>query len=144
PENLTGHEVNVGRTFAEWKTTIFNKPYAEGGVGGNAGHMPVAPRRGRAASATNPTERRSVGHDFEGVDLALDAFPNRERQRLLVERFLASSLLAEICVSELGAVEVTLENAGSGHNWPSGASHDREAWLELQAFTESNDSPTFQ
>lgn len=144
PEALVGREVKLERTFAEWKTTIFNKPYADGGVGCNACHMPVSPLRDRTVADTGATTRRSVRHDFEGVDLALDAFPNKQRQRLLVERFLASSLLAEICVSELGAVEVTLENGGSGHNWPSGASHDREAWLEVRAFTDSDDSPVFE
>lgn len=62
----------------------------------------------------------------------------------MVERLLASSLLAEICVAETGAIEVTVENAGAGHHWPSGASHDREAWLELKAFEAGATEPVYR
>jgi hypothetical protein len=143
-QDLNGHQVRLERTYAEWQTTLFARPYSQGGVGCNACHMPYSPRRTRGAEIDAAPERRSARHDFEGVDLALDDFPNRERQELLVERFLASTLLAEICVSETGAIEVTLENAGSGHNWPSGASHDREAWLEVRAFAAGEQEPLFE
>lgn len=143
-EDLNGHEVRLERTYDEWQDTLFARPYDEGGVGCNACHMPYSPRRTHGTEIAGAPERRSARHDFEGVDLALVRFPNRERQRLLAERLLASSLLAEICVAETGAIEVTLENSGSGHNWPSGASHDREAWLELRAFSADDDEPLFE
>jgi hypothetical protein len=143
-EELAGQEVALERTYAEWQDTLFAQAHDQGGVGCNRCHMPSSQRRDRSAEFDGAPERRSARHDFEGVDLALDPFPNRERQRLLVERSLASSLLAEICVAETGVFEVTLENAGSGHHWPSGASHDREAWLEVQAFVEGEAEPVFR
>ncbi len=143
PEALVGHEVKLERTYAEWQDSLFAGPHAQGGVGCVDCHMPDSPRRTRSAETSGAPERRSTRHDLEGVDLALVDFPNQERQRLLVERLLASTLLAEICVSETGVIEVTLENAGAGHHWPSGASHDREAWLAIEAFAKDQSEPVF-
>lgn len=143
-EQIAGHEVNLERTYAEWQDTLFAKAPDQGGVGCSGCHMPSSQVRSHAAEFGDAPRRRSTRHDMEGVDLALFPFPNAERQRLLVERFLASSLLAEICVAETGVIEVTLENAGSGHHWPSGATHDREAWLEVQAFSADAQEPVFR
>ncbi len=143
PASLVGEELALERTFAEWKTTIFAKPAEEGGLSCGGCHMPVAAYREQSARIEGAPPRRSRRHDFEGVDLALTDFPARRRQRVLVEQMLSSSLLAEICVSARGQIEVTLENVGSGHHWPSGASHDREAWLELKAYADGSD-PVFE
>lgn len=143
PEQLVGAEVPLERTFAEWQASLFSAPHDRGGVGCSGCHMPKSPRRERAAESAGAPLRRSARHDFEGIDQALTPFPQRERQRILVERLVASSLLAEICVAETGAIEVTLENAGSGHHWPSGASHNRQAWLELEAFALGQEEPVF-
>lgn len=143
PEQLVGAEVALERTFAEWQSSLFAAPHDQGGLGCSGCHMPKSPRRERSAESSGAPRRRSARHDFEGIDLALTPFPERERQQILVERLLASSLLAEICVAETGAIEVTLENAGSGHHWPSGASHNREAWLEVRAFASGQTEPVF-
>jgi hypothetical protein len=37
-------------------------------------------------------------------------------------------------VTSPGQIEATVENAGIGHAWPSGAAHDRRAWLEVVAY----------
>jgi hypothetical protein len=137
-------ELDLERTFAEWKSSLFARPVSEGGLTCAACHMPASPRRKRSAEIDGAPLRLSRRHDFEGVDLAITPFPGRERQRVLVERALGSTLLAEICVSELGSIEVTLENAGAGHNFPSGASHDRRAWLELAAFTADAEEPVLR
>ncbi|HEU5076021.1 MAG TPA: multiheme c-type cytochrome [Polyangiaceae bacterium] len=143
PEPLVGAEVPLERTFVEWQASLFAAPHDQGGVGCSGCHMPKSPRRERAAESPGAPRRRSARHDFEGIDQALTPFPERERQQILVERLVASSLLAEICVAETGAIEVTLENSGSGHHWPSGASHNRRAWLELEAFVEGQKEPVF-
>lgn len=143
PEHLVGAEVPLERTFAEWQSSLFAAPHDQGGVGCGGCHMPKSPRRERAAESSGAPRRRSARHDFEGIDQALTPFPQRERQQILVERLVASSLLAEICVAETGAIEVTLENAGSGHHWPSGASHNRQAWLEVRAFVLGQTEPVF-
>lgn len=144
PEHLVGAEVALERTFVEWQASLFAAPHDQGGVGCSGCHMPKSPSRERAAESAGAPRRRSARHDFEGIDLALTPFPQRERQQILVERLVASSLLAEICVAETGALEVTLENAGSGHHWPSGASHNRQAWLEVRAFVDGQADPVFE
>lgn len=125
-------DVALERTFEEWKSTLFNTRAAQGGLTCNGCHMPATQTRSQSAVGQYPA-RTSRRHDFEGVDIATTEFPARERQRVLVQQFLDSSLLAELCVSREGVVSVTLENA-AGHNWPSGASHDRLGWLELEVF----------
>lgn len=134
---------HLERTYAEWQATLFNKPVAEGGVTCNGCHMPLSPERDTSVNASNAPRRATRRHDFEGIDLAITEFPGRERQRVLVEQFLAASLLAEICVSEAGVIRLTLENVGSGHNFPSGAAHDREIWLELAAYRAGDPEPVF-
>lgn len=131
-------DVSVERTFLEWQDTLFNAPAHEGGLTCNGCHMPISPSRDRSAVGDDQPQRRSRRHDFEGVDVAIDDFPGKTRQRLLVQQFLDSSLLGEICVSRDGVVAVTLENAGAGHHWPSGASHDRIAWLDVRAYDQNS------
>lgn len=125
-------ELALERTFEEWQGTLFNTSTHSGGLSCNGCHMPTTQTRTQSAVGPYPT-RISRRHDFEGVDVALTPFNNRDRQRVLVQQFLDTSLLAEVCVSREGLVSVTLENA-AGHNWPSGASHDRLAWLEVRVF----------
>lgn len=141
---LVGADVPLERTFVEWQSSLFGKPHDQGGVGCIGCHMPKSPRREHAAQSAGAPRRRSSRHDFEGIDLALTPFAQRERQQILVERLVASSLLAEICVAETGVIEVTLENAGSGHHWPSGASQHRRAWIEVSAFVAGQPEPAFE
>jgi hypothetical protein len=35
------------------------------------------------------------------------------------------------------SIQVVLDNVGAGHGWPSGATQDRRAWVEVQAFDAS-------
>ncbi len=144
PESIAGMDFHLERTFAEWKSTIFNRPVDEGGVTCNGCHMPLSPERDTSVDDPNARKRSSRRHDFEGIDLAVTDFPGRERQRLLTEQFLSASLLAEICVSEGGIVQLTLENVGAGHHFPSGAAHDREPWVELRAYTAGDAEPVFE
>lgn len=143
PKSLVGEEIPLERTFAEWEETLFNQSHTQGGLGCASCHMAQSPERDISAAVEGAPKRSSRRHDFEAIDLALTPFPNQERQRVLAERLLDTSLLAEICVSRVGAIEVTLENAGSGHAWPSGASQDREPWLEVKAYGEDGE-PVFQ
>ena len=78
------------------------------------------------------------------VDLALTPFPERDDQRAAVQRLLDGALTSEICVIERqgGAeVEYYLENVAAGHAFPSGATLDREVWVELIA--EADGSPVY-
>jgi hypothetical protein len=87
-------------------------------------------------------------HQFAAVDVALDAFPDtgdpardaalRADQRTQIQQLLDVTLRVDICVQAIGggaAVYVTLDNAGAGHNWPSGASQDRRAFVEVIAYS---------
>jgi hypothetical protein len=144
PKELVGKDIPLERTFAEWETTLFNRAHAQGGLGCASCHMPKSSERNVSATVTKAPERSSRRHDFEAIDLALTDFPNRERQRLLAERLLDTSLLGEICVSRVGTIEVTLENAGAAHSWPTGASQDREPWLEVKAYAEGEEAALFE
>jgi hypothetical protein len=124
--------VPIEQTFQEWKQTLFNQATNVGGLNCNGCHMPISSTRDRSATGEGLPKRQSRRHDFEGVDLALVPFPGAERQRILSQQFLDSSLLGEVCVSRDGLVAITLENS-AGHHWPSGATFDRLGWLSIQA-----------
>lgn len=129
-------KVELEQTYAEWQKTLFNREAARGGLTCNGCHMPISSTREYSATGDDLPKRQSRRHDFEGVDLALVPFPGAERQRLLSQQFLDSSLLGEVCVSRDGIVQVTLENS-AGHHWPSGATFDRLGWLDVQAFDDA-------
>ncbi len=134
--------VELERTFAEWKDTLFSPFHGDPdrGLTCNACHM--APRSAPAAEGRGlKVKQRTVhAHDFAGVDVALTPFPRMAEQRALVQEFLDTTLRADICVEQLGSVatlRVTLENLAAGHAWPSGAAQDRRAWVEVRAFDAS-------
>ena len=150
PEPTAGTPVELERTFAEWQKTLF----APGNLGSNPNgittcigcHMPppvrgsqgeVAPRAGR--------KRRLHDHVMAGVDVALDpsdaamaAGPDLNEQR--VQGFLDTTLRARLCVEYPLDTEdrnrirllVDLDNVGAGHSFPSGATQDRKAWVDVR------------
>jgi hypothetical protein len=88
------------------------------------------------AATTSTGKVRSLGsHRLPGVDVALTAFPEADTQRLLVQSLLDSTLLGTLCLTADQRIEVTLDNVGAGHFWPSGATPDRRAWIELTAYS---------
>jgi Cytochrome c554 and c-prime len=138
---ISSTEFNLERTFEEYQATLFGNSSDPGQLSCNDCHMPISPRRSQSAVGSGMPERTSRRHDFEGIDTPTEGWPGRERQQLLISQFLGATLIGEICVSQFGVVEVTLENAGAGHHFPSGASHDRLAWLDLHATTVDSDTP---
>lgn len=126
--------VHLERTFAEWQGSVFAADPAAGGLGCGKCHMPG--RDGLASTATGAKQRRVHAHSFSGVDVALTPFPEQAAQTTLVQQELDQTLRFEICVRRLSGsctLHVGLENVAAGHNWPSGASQDRRAWVELEA-----------
>jgi hypothetical protein len=89
---------------------------------------------GTAATIAGAPMRRMHDHSMAGVDLALTAFPETDTQLRLAQASLDQALVAKLCVKAGGAVDASLEAAFVGHAWPSGASHDRTAWVELIAY----------
>jgi len=124
----------VERTLQEWRASKFAEE--ETARSCNACHMEA--RDGRAAETPNAPMRRVHAHTFAAVDLALTPFPEAEVQREAVQRSLDETLEAELCVTGAGSpgatLQVVLENVAAGHMWPSGAAHDRRAWVEVIAY----------
>ncbi|MBI5497790.1 MAG: hypothetical protein HY904_22475 [Deltaproteobacteria bacterium] len=131
---VTPAGVELERTFAEWRHSLYARPSTVGGLTCQACHMDGAD--GPAAAGAGMPVRRVHSHQFPGVDLALTEFPHRDDQRERVQRLLDTTALAELCVSNdqtLVALQVTLENVAAGHAFPSGAAQDRRIWVEVRA-----------
>lgn len=130
------HSVALERTYIEWQASVFGNGDSKLGLTCGQCHMPG--REGPAAAVANAPTRTVHDHAMPGVDLALSPFPERTAQRLAVQRDLDTTVAAKLCVTPDGAgllAEVTLDNAGAGHSFPSGAAHDRRAWVELSAYS---------
>lgn len=124
--------VDLERTYAEWKGSLFAHDTPGVKLSCSSCHMPGAD--GTAATIAGAPKRRVHDHTMAGVDVALTAFPEADTQRRLIQASLDQALVAKLCVKAGGAVDASLEAAFVGHAWPSGASHDRSAWVELIAY----------
>lgn len=139
---------HIERTFAEWQGSMFNRARAEGGLSCADCHMPQAQNQVAISPGTKARIDAYHKHYMAGPDAALTSFPDaqtastqfalnqqhREGQRKNV-------ICATLCVlppetgkeNEAPVVSMWLHNESAGHHWPSGASADRRAWLELVA-----------
>ena len=142
--------VALERTFAQWQGSVFAPEHAPvpSAVSTCAGcHM-----RGKSepVAAGGPTRTRH-SHHMAGVDTPLsadsaDSAALADAQRAELQRQLDTTLRIELCVQftsdQRSAVEVIIDNASAGHAFPSGAAHDRRAWVELIAY--SDGAPLYQ
>jgi hypothetical protein len=131
---VTPAGVHLERTFDEWKNSLYSD-VERGALTCGQCHMPGA--NARVVADEEAPVRRTHGHTFAGVDIAVTEFPEVRTQKQLVQRFLDSSLAADVCVDDFpGGTEitVTLENVAAGHAFPSGSSQDRRVWVELHAY----------
>ena len=129
----TPANVAVERTYSEWRASTFASDATFKACG--ACHMPATD--GAAATIPNAPTRRVHDHAMPGVDVALGPWPEADAQRKAVQSNLDPAITAKLCVTgESGKLRVslTLGNANIGHDWPSGASHDRRAWAEIAAY----------
>jgi hypothetical protein len=115
----------VETTHREWVQSRFN-----GAQSCQNCHMPAYDGR----AAVGGPERRVHRHTFVGVDVSLlppDAFPGYEEMRELTTELLRESAELEASYDAgtrtLGLVIRNL----AGHALPSGATMDREMWVEL-------------
>ena len=131
---VTPAGAHIERTFAEWKDTLFSHPKTRL----SCGQCHMEGRDALAADAPGVKVRRVHGHGVPGVDVALTDFPEMEAQKAAIQQSLDATLLAQLCVRGAGSpgatIQVVLDNAGAGHMWPSGASQDRRAWVEVIAY----------
>lgn len=135
---VTPAGVHLERTFAEWRETIFAQPDPRKHVSCASCHMVattdvVAEGPGLDAPL-RPFGRRE--HTFAGIDLALTPWPEREAQQAAIRRDLKGALLPRLCVlpDDAGRIDYRLDNIGTGHMFPSGATADRRAWVEIVAY----------
>lgn len=131
---VTPAGVHLERTYAEWR----DSQYALGvdGLQQTCGNCHMDGRTDVAAEFAGVPERRVHSHSMPGVDVALDAWPDVALQTALVQDALDSTVWVQLEVSDYGGgtgVVVAMDNVAAGHKFPSGAAHDRRAWLELVA-----------
>lgn len=123
------------RTFEEWKGTLFS----HGSLALTCGECHMDGRQAVAAQYPGVGLRKIHAHDFPGVDVALTpGFPQADAQKKAVQASLDATLQAALCVKGVAGqavIQVVLDNVGAGHQWPSGATQDRRAWVEVQAFS---------
>ncbi|HTJ41259.1 MAG TPA: multiheme c-type cytochrome [Kofleriaceae bacterium] len=141
--------VHLERTFAEWKTTIFGQDNPRTHLSCGTCHMfatdGVVTSGPGAVGLDVPLRPLGVHeHTFAGIDTALTDWPEKDAQRAAIDRDLGPAIGAKLCVSPAdgGRIEVTLDDRGAGHNWPSGAAQDRRAWVEIVA-TDATDKVVF-
>ena len=122
------------RTFSEWADSLY--AHEEDGRFQTCGRCHMDGRDDVAVEGMDAPERRVHSHTFPGVDLALTDFPELETQADQVQDSLDTTVrtVLEVCVTpQETVIELTLENVAAGHMWPSGAAHNRRAWVEVVA-----------
>ncbi|HXJ19033.1 MAG TPA: multiheme c-type cytochrome [Polyangia bacterium] len=137
--NLQG--AHVERTFAEWQATTLSQ--LPNGQSCAQCHMTVT---SAPVSTISPTKVRRVrDHTLAAVDLAVAPFPpggdagaagQNDQQQASAQMLLDTTVQETLCLNPATRrLQLTLDNVGaSGHGWPSGATPDRRAWVELTAY----------
>ncbi|HEY4182304.1 MAG TPA: multiheme c-type cytochrome [Kofleriaceae bacterium] len=143
--------VETERTFREWKTTVFaTSPDAPVSCG--SCHMKTSTGLIADGEGLDVTSRPNGFHDHKlvAIDQALVEFPEKATQDAALKEFLGGSSAivgpkprnapppGGICLPGGGTVSVRVDALIPGHNFPSGSSFDRRAWIELQVFDASN------
>jgi nitrate/TMAO reductase-like tetraheme cytochrome c subunit len=130
--------VDIERTYAEWQGAIYAKNTPQTLLTCSGCHMPSS--QAPASDQPNMPVRAVHSHATPGVDVSLTS-SLADAQKVLVQQNLDPALVAKLCVTPPGngpTVTATLDDAFVGHDWPSGATHDRRAWLELIAYQGTN------
>ncbi len=138
---VTPAGVHLERTYAEWQGTIFGQDNPRTHLSCGQCHMfatdGVITSGDGAAKLDVPLRPLGVHeHTFGGIDTALTDWPEKDGQLTAIARDLGPALGVKLCVSPADGdrIEVTLDDRGPGHNWPSGAAQDRRAWVEVIAY----------
>jgi len=134
---VTPKGVHLERTFAEWQNSLFS--HEEPDEQQTCGNCHMAGKDDVAADYDGVFLRRTHNHMMVGVDVAITDFPETKNQLKQVKRELNKTVTSQICVTQdqqtdENVITVSLENLAAGHSWPSGATQDRRAWVELIAY----------
>jgi hypothetical protein len=135
--------VALERSFAEWRASRFSQ---EGADAKSCAGCHMDGYAGRAA--LQAPQRQLHRHMWPGVDVALEReFPGVDAQTAAIACTFGTRVrltLAPVAGAPADeSFEVTLINDGVGHAWPSGATQDRRAWVELVAY-DADDAVIFQ
>jgi len=136
---VNGHGTTVEKTFIEWQASLYSQNIPA--VSQTCGSCHMLGSVGPAATTAGAPMRRVHDHSLASFDVALSSFPQSDAQRVLVQQTLDASIIAKLCVNQPTGgpdVSVTLDNAFVGHEFPSGAAHDRRVWVELIAYDDTD------
>jgi hypothetical protein len=132
------HGAAVERTFQEWQGTTFADPKSASANTCASCHMPPPTTSPGPASTVSTRARDLHSHEMPGVDLTLTDATTMQAQRPGVQAQLDTVVQSSVCFdSRAMKIWVTLDNVAAGHGFPSGATPDRRAWVEVQAFSGS-------
>ena len=155
---ISGHgpgNVAVERSLIEWQASAFNSPTPMSHLSCGGCHMPSSTDVVADGSGLDVPLRQNGfhEHDFPAIDEAVTAFPNTTEMATAVAGILDPSIgivgaaapatqmpTGGICVDPTNGGEITvrMDAVTVGHNWPTGASQDRRAWLEVIAYDGSD------
>jgi hypothetical protein len=128
----------IERTFAEWQGSVFS--HAQGGNTCGQCHLPQHSAPTPLAVTPGLPARHTYSHTTPAVDLTLQT-PVDAAQKAQVQALLDTTLQSALCVKQTGAgaaLRVILDNVAAGHGFPSGATQDRRAWVEVIAYKAGN------
>jgi len=146
---ITPAGVHLERTFSEWKSTIFASSDPAASLSCARCHMTPA----KDVIADGPglaVVARDFGfhdHGFPAIDQALTSFPGADAQTAGIAAILNPALAivsprppgggnppGGICLIPPDKLSVRIDTFNDGHNFPSGAAHDRRSWVEVVAY----------
>jgi len=149
---VNGNNVHLERSFQEWQTTFFTKddPALHNTCG--SCHM----RSSKDVIADDPDANVTLRpngfhqHQWQAIDTALIDWPGQDDLKQQIDLDLDGAITivgvkpltgvppGGICVNATpGQVTVRMDTINTGHAWPSGASQDRRAWLEVITYDAS-------
>jgi len=127
------NNVALERTYQEWQSSVFAVPPH----GQSCAQCHMATSTG-FASSVSMVKRTLHAHDFPAVDIQLGDFPGSDpvALRKASQMMLDNTVQTTICVDDAARkILVALDNVAAGHSWPSGASQDRRAWVDVTAYS---------
>jgi len=145
---VTPKGIALERSFAEWQTTFFSDADPKHHLTCGGCHM----RSSKDVIADDPAASvtlRDSGfhqHQWQAIDSALIAWPDQDQLKQQIQADLDPAITivgpkptvgpapGGICLNPNGTITVRMDTIGTGHAWPSGASQDRRAWLEVVAY----------
>lgn len=127
------NNVALERTYQEWQSSVFSATIH----GQSCAQCHMSTTSG-FASTVSTVKRTLHAHDFPAVDVQLGDFPGADPVALgkASQAMLDNTIQTTVCVDDSARkILVALDNVLAGHSWPSGASQDRRAWVDVTAYS---------